>query len=269
MATSPKAAAHIAFLLGKPPRPGTVFPKLFRLLEHQELKVCLHLPHNAPGPLPDWLLAANLVVQRGLNPEALEMARELEGAGLRLCNRVTATRAVQDRLGVTRTLEAAGLRVPRTDEFSTWLEVRHHTSAQPAVIKARGGARGRGEGVIVVKAGQGPVGAPFAGPYLVQEHLPNDGFDRKLYLAGDQVCGLLKRWPPGAQPAPAAPFAPSPELAELARRAAAALSLDICGIDVIEGPQGPVIVDVNPFPGFRGVPRAAEVIGRCLLTLLP
>ena len=50
----------------------------------------------------------------------------------------------------------------------------------------------------------------------------------------------------------------APELVELARRCGRAFGLTLYGLDLIEGPDGPVIVDVNYFPGYRGVPGAAE-----------
>jgi hypothetical protein len=31
-------------------------------------------------------------------------------------------------------------------------------------------------------------------------------------------------------------------------------------LDVIESPQGPYVVDVNYFPGYKGVPNAAAMI---------
>ncbi len=43
------------------------------------------------------------------------------------------------------------------------------------------------------------------------------------------------------------------------------LHLDIYGVDVVEGPDGPVLVDVNAFPSCRGVPGAARAIAGVLL----
>jgi ribosomal protein S6--L-glutamate ligase len=37
-----------------------------------------------------------------------------------------------------------------------------------------------------------------------------------------------------------------------------AFGLDIFGFDVIDALDGPVVVDVNPFPGARGVTGAIE-----------
>ncbi|GAA4387882.1 hypothetical protein MTQ12_11350 [Brevibacterium sp. R8603A2] len=49
------------------------------------------------------------------------------------------------------------------------------------------------------------------------------------------------------------PFAVDGDLAALARHAAAGLGMHLAGVDGVIGPRGPVVVDVNAFPGFRGV----------------
>ena len=45
----------------------------------------------------------------------------------------------------------------------------------------------------------------------------------------------------------------------LAIAAAAALGLGICGVDLLPTPDGPVVVEVNPSPGFRHVEAASGV----------
>jgi glutathione synthase/RimK-type ligase-like ATP-grasp enzyme len=55
-------------------------------------------------------------------------------------------------------------------------------------------------------------------------------------------------------------------LSRLARSCAAAFDLSLLGVDVVEGPDGPLIVDVNEFPNYTGIVEAPEVIGRLLLS---
>jgi RimK family alpha-L-glutamate ligase len=49
------------------------------------------------------------------------------------------------------------------------------------------------------------------------------------------------------------------EVAALARRTVDVLDLDYAGVDVIDGPDGWVVLEVNPTAGFRGLFRAAGV----------
>lgn len=43
--------------------------------------------------------------------------------------------------------------------------------------------------------------------------------------------------------------------------------LDLYGVDVLLGPDGPVVVDINDFPSFRQVPDAVARVSRAVLRL--
>jgi ribosomal protein S6--L-glutamate ligase len=49
------------------------------------------------------------------------------------------------------------------------------------------------------------------------------------------------------------------ELAELARRAAAAVGVPFAGVDILPGPDGKLyLLEVNAVPGWRGLARALQ-----------
>src|SRR5699024_8007556 len=97
--------------------------------------------------------------------------------------------------------------------------------------------------------------------YLVEQRLATDGTDRKLYLAGDAVRGLLKPSTlDGPQTTSGTPFVPDTEQLQLAQRVRQVLGAHLVGVDLLQTPSGPVVVDVNGFPGFRGVPDAASLV---------
>jgi ribosomal protein S6--L-glutamate ligase len=52
----------------------------------------------------------------------------------------------------------------------------------------------------------------------------------------------------------------APGWAGLVLRTGKAFGLDIYGVDVLATPDGPVVVDVNAFPGFRGVAEAPAAL---------
>ncbi len=211
--------------------------------------------------MPTWLFEAEVVAHRGLRPAALGAVRRLEDAGVRCCNPVAAEIAVKDRVLCSRRLAEAGVPVPRTARFETWPAVLDGAAGRQVVVKAADGSRGRSAGVILAEAGDLPERAPFAGPYIVQQHIPNDGWDRKVYVAGRVATGVLKRWPPrGTADRLGEPFNPDAELVRLSRLVGEALDLEVYGADFVEGPSGPAVVDVNSFPGFKGVPGAARLI---------
>jgi ribosomal protein S6--L-glutamate ligase len=51
-----------------------------------------------------------------------------------------------------------------------------------------------------------------------------------------------------------------PEVRDAALKTGRALGLGLYGLDVIESSDGPYVVDVNYFPGYKGVPDAGALI---------
>ena len=131
----------------------------------------------------------------------------------------------------------------------------------PRVVKRVDGRTGRAAGVIVQRTGRLPDMPRFDGPFLVQPLVPGDGLDRTLCVAGDRVFLALKRVDAERGRSELAAVAePDARMRELARRVREATGLELFGLDGIAGPDGLVVVDVNPFPGFWRAPGAADAI---------
>jgi ribosomal protein S6--L-glutamate ligase len=220
----------------------------------------VHLPHETPGPLPASLAERDLVVQRGLRDSVLVALLALESAGTRCCNLIAATRALADRLAVVQRLAAAGIAVPATRPAETWTDIREIAHAG-AVVKARNPHAGRDTGVAIVLDGRPPPAPAFPGPWLLQEFVPSDGRVRKLYVVGHHVRSLLKSAGTSERHDPVGVrVRPTQSLSELVTSVGVALGLDIYGVDVIAGPDGPRVIDVNPFPGLRGISDGAALV---------
>ena len=153
-------------------------------------------------------------------------------------------------------LGGAGLPIPNTAACETWTDVITRAGAGRVVVKGLSGSEGRGATVAVV---DGLSAQTFPGPWIVQELIRSDGLDRKLYVAGDQVSGQMKQSPletSGGRPGGARGserFEPTGPQVALARAVGEVTGLHLYGVDLVEGPAGPVVVDVNVFPGFRGI----------------
>mgnify|MGYP000312408332 CR=1 FL=1 len=245
-------SAAIGFLLGRAPGEGSILPGVIRRLEAAGATVLAELA--AGGAVSRRLLAMDVVVLRALDRDALDAAGALEEAGVRCCNSVAATQLARDKTAATRVLAEAGLPVPRECLLPSWPAVRAVARGRPVAIKSPAGSRGRG---VLVPTDLLPEEPPFPGPYIVQDWLGGDGLDRKLYVVGSRVGGVLRRWPPrGLRDKLGERFEPAPRLRELALAAGEALGLELFGVDVVLGPNGAAIVDVNAFPGYKGVPAA-------------
>lgn len=141
-------------------------------------------------------------------------------------------------------------------------------NARPVVVKTLDGNAGRGVNVLISPSGVLPADPPFRGPFNAQQYLPNSPTVQKQYVAGVRTSGLLTSSPLlDTSQDTFVPFKVDEELGDLAARVAEALHLDVFGIDVIRGPVGPTVIDVNPFPGFRGITHAGRRITEHILAV--
>jgi ribosomal protein S6--L-glutamate ligase len=87
----------------------------------------------------------------------------------------------------------------------------------------------------------------------------------KVYVTGREVYAAVAKKSP-LHPDMEEHFIPlTPQIRKLALQVGKLFGLDIYGLDVVETPQGPAIVDINDFPSFGGVPRAVVRVSEYVL----
>ncbi len=257
----------VAFLVGKPLRSGSILVDVIERLQHHWQTVIVHRPSDGTL-IPEVIFESSLVIQRGLDRGELALAWRLEQAGVRCVNRISATQTCHDRAAVMSALAAARIPTPETVVVPAWSDVVLLGRGQPIAVKTLDGDAGRGVNVLLSPSGALPSEAPFEGPFVAQEYLPNSSTVQKLYVAGCSARGLLKSSPLVTESNnPSVPFEVDTELLDLAAQIAAALHLDIFGADIVRSPSGPTVIDVNPFPGFRGVADAGGIIADHILEI--
>jgi ribosomal protein S6--L-glutamate ligase len=251
-----------AFVLGVEPSPASLVPEVLARLERFGATTSMQVVGEAVDIEP--LARADVVVPRALALDQLAWLRPLEDRGVRCCNRVAASHAARDKGVTARLLAEAGVPMPATRVIMDWAGVEATAARGPVVVKPVQGSRGKG----VVFLPPTPEEPSWPGPYLVQDRIEHDGQDRKVYVAGERVGGVLRRWPPSSLlEKRGQPFEPNDEERRVAFAAGAALGLEIYGVDLVVGVDGPLVVDVNGFPGFKGVPSAAAWVAEHLATV--
>ena len=104
--------------------------------------------------------------------------------------------------------------------------------------------------------------------FLAQRYEENTGYDIKLYVAGPEVYAVAKKSPLHPDVDVKQRLLPlTPELRELALRTGKIFGLHIYGLDVVETPHGPVVLDINDFPSFSNVPDAPALLSNYVLEL--
>ncbi|HEY3186556.1 MAG TPA: ATP-grasp domain-containing protein [Solirubrobacteraceae bacterium] len=191
---------------------------------------------------------------------SLSLAGVLHVQGARLLNPYPNCAATQNKFIASRILRAAGVPTPRTWAMTDPALLEPELDRCPLLVKPYMGHRGAG--IHIAHDGAALAAAAASGDYpmIVQEFVPGPGEDLKVYVVGEQVFAVSKPFSESSFTVPGRPVPVEPEVRDAALRTGAALGLGLFGLDVIESPDGPVVVDVNYFPGYKGVPDAAAMI---------
>lgn len=213
---------------------------------------------------------ADLYLLKSHAPQALELAHALEQSGHLMVNSWSSSQACQDRALMTEQMQKAHLPWPQTRAFSTLAEATNDltlasASAWPLIMKSR--FSHRGDLVDKLKSREQMLALLpdwSEEPVVLQEFVPGDGWDIKLWVIDKQVFAARRRTPlePGAskEDFPISDDELPSEWRNLALAIGQAFGMPLYGVDLLITEKGPLIVDVNAFPGFRGVPGASEAL---------
>ncbi|HKD37122.1 MAG TPA: hypothetical protein VKB78_09985, partial [Pirellulales bacterium] len=95
--------------------------------------------------------------------------------------------------------------------------------------------------------------------------IPHNGFDLRVLVIGERLFGIRRRsesdWRTNvSRGAIAEPVELTPEIADLARRAADAIGAPLAGVDLLPGRDGSLyVIEVNAVPGWRALAGALNV----------
>jgi fructose-1,6-bisphosphatase/inositol monophosphatase family enzyme/glutathione synthase/RimK-type ligase-like ATP-grasp enzyme len=254
-----KGSMRIGMLLVKhpPERKSPILPEIVRLLRERGATVDLFHPDESLTDLSRVRVEHDLYVLKSGSEAALSLAGALHLQGAAILNPYPAAAALRDKIVSTRALQAAGVPVPETWIARDPQQLAPLLDAGALVVKPYRGSQGRGVRVVrtpeELSAPDGQEGLLFA-----QRHHAPDGPDYKLYCIGDRVFGVRRVWPPKTyEDKLGEPFEVSAELRDIALRCGEVFGLRLFGVDVVMSKGRPCVVDMQCFPGFKGVPGAA------------
>jgi RimK family alpha-L-glutamate ligase len=199
----------------------------------------------------------------------MDMLYKLERQGFYMVNPPTAIEHCVDKYDILAILEDQGVPVPRTLATESVNEAikAFNELGGDIVVKPIFGSRGQGATRVndidiadtVFKAITFHHGVIY-----MQEFVQHGNSDIRAFVIGDQVVASMRRvatgwktnYSQGAKPTPATI---SKEFEEIAVKSAKAVGCKIAGVDILEGPDGPRIVDVNSQPGWKGLQVVAKV----------
>ena len=200
----------------------------------------------------------------------MDMLYKLERQGFFMVNPPTAIEHCVDKYDILAILEDKGVPVPRTlatESVNEALKAFNELGGD-IVVKPIFGSRGQGATRIndidiadtVFKAITFHHGVIY-----MQEFVEHGHSDIRAFVVDNRVIASMRRvaqgwktnYSQGAKPAPAKI---SKEFEELAVKSAKAVGCKVAGVDILEGPEGPRIVDVNSQPGWKGLQAVTKGI---------
>jgi ribosomal protein S6--L-glutamate ligase len=217
------------------------------------------------------------VIVRTMPPGSLEQVvfrmdclARLEAQGTVVLNPARAIEAAVDKFLASAKLQAAGLLTPRTIVCQTPDDAMNAFAqlGGDVVLKPLFGSEGRGitrlnDEALALRAFK--MLAQLGAVLYVQEFIAHEGCDLRLLVVGEQVLGMKRRnkldWRTNvSRGATAEAFEPTPELCEIAHRAASAVHAPIAGVDLLPGQDGKLYaIEVNAVPGWKALGRALRV----------
>ncbi len=188
----------------------------------------------------------------------------LERQGKVLVNSIEAVLIAVDKFETSYRLQQAGVPTPTVvvaQDVGTAQDVLAQWGRM--VVKPLYGSLGLGI-ELVEDTAEGrallPVLLERFGAIYLQEFVPTPGRDIRAFVVGDRVAASIYRiatpgnWRTnvhqGGEPASCTLDAATTAMAVAA---AHAVNLDYTGVDILEGPEGPVVIEVNGNPLWHGV----------------
>ena len=209
-----------------------------------------------------------------------EVIAHFEWMGIPVVNRSKAIAAARHKFRSLRILAQHGLPIPPslTVGSAAFLEnAVADIGEYPFILKPFYGTHGRG--VMLLDTPTSLTSAVDAlcdlhHDYVIQSFVKEaGGVDiRVLVVDGEAIAAMKRSAPPGEfranihKGASGGAVVLPEEYTHLAIRAAAALGLEIAGVDLLKTNEGPVVLEVNPSPGFEelqsvtGINIAAAII---------
>lgn len=142
--------------------------------------------------------------------------------------------------------------ISRVSDLEDWI---------PCVLKQPAG--NRGDGVFLVHNTSDSLNISqqiiySCGRCIQQEYIHvRPASDKRLIVVGDEVVASMRRVAEGDEfrsnlhkGASGSAYVPTIEECRVANLATKSLELPFCGVDIIDGPSGPLVLEVNPSPGF-------------------
>lgn len=212
----------------------------------------------------------DMYVLKSKSPLTLALACLFEMEGALVVNTWESSSLAKNKVASTAVLAAHNIPVPSS--WATW----HSDSIVPLLadgpvwIKPFGGSKGKGVCCVETAEDMQKIAAPADAwglplPQFAQRNIEHAGRDIKVYVVGDMLWSISRPWPAVTmEDKLGRPAEISDEIRKTALACGKALGLELYGVDFLVSGDKFFVVDVNAFPGYKGIPDAPRSIAEYL-----
>jgi RimK family alpha-L-glutamate ligase len=199
----------------------------------------------------------------------MDLLHKLERLGLLIINPPLAIERSVNKYSSLSLFQENGLPVPRTAVTEDPYKALKcfHELGEDVVVKPLFGSRGIGATRITdpdIALRAFLTISFYHGVLYLQEFIPHGGSDIRAFVIGDRVIAAMRRmstnWKTnvsmGAEPVS---LNISEELEILAVKAAKVIGCKVTGVDIMEGPEGPLVIELNSQPGWKGLQSVTKL----------
>jgi len=222
--------------------------------------------HGQAVPVPDCVIPRIGAI---LPDAGAAVVGHLEAMGAPVLNDGAAIARARDKLAALRCLASRHIEVPRTVLVPSTGAVDQgleEIGGVPCVVKLVRGTQGVGvmlaESRLALDSLLDTLWA-LGQSVLLQELVDEArGRDVRVLVVGGVAVGAMRRmagpdeWRANLHRGGTAESVDVRGYADLGERAAAAIGLDVAGVDVLETARGPLVLEVNASPGIQGLEQA-------------
>lgn len=200
------------------------------------------------------------------------VVRQFEMMGTYCVNESVAISRSRDKLRSLQLLSRKGVGLPKTGFANKPDKIKdliRNVGGAPVVIKLLEGTQGIGVVLGETEKAAESIIEAFMGlnaNILVQEFIKEaGGADIRCFVVGGKVVAAMKRQ--GAEGefrsnlhrgGSAKLFKLSKDERATAIQAAKVMGLNVCGVDILQSNNGPVVMEVNSSPGLEGIEKATQ-----------
>lgn len=198
------------------------------------------------------------------------VVRQFEMMGTFCINESVAISRSRDKLRSLQLLSRKGIGLPKTGFASRPDKIQDlikNVGGAPLVIKLLEGTQGIGVVLAETNKAAESVIEAFMGlkaNILVQEFIEEaNGADIRCFVVGNKVIAAMKRQAGEGEFRSNLHRGGTAQLVKLTKEerttainAAKIMGLNLCGVDILQSKNGPVVMEVNSSPGLEGIEKA-------------